>query len=612
MPNQNIQFNGQTLVIPGVAYADNVSAVQPANPALIPPMVFIAYGYGGKPFSAQTFPNGGGQALVDALRGAPSADFVPFISNPSTELFSASEVIYINCSENTQSTLILQDSTPKNIVFMTSADYGPPSNLLMAEVQSATTAGVMMTIFDGYTGINQASADNLGVPFQIAYTGASSGVTMTVTAVSGTGTAVPGGGTVMPTGTGATQLALSSPVSGESITVALGTGQYQTVGQLVAYLNTTSHYVAQVLPNVANGQMPTQFLDSQSATSLPSPVAGANQFVNCTAGIGGILYWVNQFAVSLASASGVIGGTYDVPVNIPLTHFAGAVAGPPTNSDYQSAFNAAALQSAWTVFADSNNPAVIAMGVQHAIDMSEPQNGRWRRFISGSSIGDTVTQAQTQARSMNAYQATYVYPGIWRTDTNTGNNTLYSGLHVAAAVASMMAGNQIAQPLTNVSLIGNGVEAQLSIGAGGQIDLLQQAGVMPIYIDPLSKEPTIVSDFTTWNNDNNPENTFNQQIGCRQALAYSLSQGLQPYIGTIASPYGLAKIKKAATRILNALIYSPGNNGILVSWDPKSMVITFDGTVGGGTVNFTVSVVFVGQVRFILETAFVLPLNLAA
>src|SRR6185437_6405941 len=257
---------------------------------------------------------------------------------------------------------------------------------------------------------------------------------------------------------------------------------------------------AQVLPNVANGQMPTQFIDSQSAVSLPAPVSNVNQFVNCTAGIGSILYWVNQFGQNLASASGVIAGTYDIPSNIQLTHFSGATAVPPTTGDYQTAFNAAALQNAWTVFADSNNPAIIALGTQHAIDMSEPQIARWRRFISGSSIGDTVTQACATSRSMNAYQATYCYPGIWRTDTNTGNNLLYSGLHVAAAVASMMAGNVIAQPLTNVSLIGNGVEVQLSNGAGGQIDTLQQAGVMPIWINSLTLEPTIVSDFTTWNN----------------------------------------------------------------------------------------------------------------
>jgi hypothetical protein len=133
---------------------------------------------------------------------------------------------------------------------------------------------------------------------------------------------------------------------------------------------------------------------------------------------------------------------------------------------------------------------------------------------------------------------------------------------------------------------------------------------MPVYVDPQSLEPTIVSDMTTWQNDNNPENVFNQQIGCRQGLGYSLSQGLRPYVGQIASPFGLTRIRNKAISILNKLIYSPGNNGILVSWDSKSLAITYDGS--NQTANLTVNVVFVGQVRFILELAFVQPLNLAA
>ena len=610
MPNTNVQFQGQTLPIPGSYFADNVQAAQPANPALVPPMVFIAYGYGGKPFTPISFSNGGGQALLDAMRGAPSADFVPFIANPSTQEFGASQIIYINCSQNTQSKLTVADSTGVNVVEMTSADYGPPSNLLMLEVTEGTLGGVMLTLFDGYTGNTQQACDNLGVPFRIAYTGAANGVTMTVQAVSGVAQASQSGGTILAAGAGATALVLSSPTDGESYTLPLGSAQYQTVGQLANFLNTTGHYVAQVLPNVANGQLPTSFLDAQASVPLPPPSSGANQFVDVKAGVGSILYWVNQFAVSMASASGVVAGAYDVPATIPLTHFSGAVAGPPTLGDYADAFTKAGSVNAWTVFADSNDPAVVALGVQHAFDMSQPAVGKWRRFISGSTIGDTKQQAEAVARSMNAFQATYCYPGVWRTDISTGNNTLYSGLHVAAAVASMMAGNPIAEPLTLKSIIGNGVEVDLTTGAGGDIDELQQAGVMPIYMNPLTGVPTIVSDLTTWQNDNNPENVFNQQVACRQGLAYSLSQGLQPYVGQIASPYGIARARKAAVNILNKLIYSPGNNGILVSWDPKSLVLNYDGSTQ--TLNLTVNVVFVGQIRFILELAFVQPLNLAA
>jgi hypothetical protein len=611
MPNVNISFQGQVLPIPGSYYSDNVQATIPTNPALVPPMVFIAYGYGGKPFQPQSFPNGGGQALYNALRGAPSQDFVPFISNPSTTLFGASEVIYINCSQNTQSSLALKNGSAVNTIGMVSTDYGPPSNLLQCSVSGGTIAGVAVELFDGFTGVTQQTADNLGVPLQIAYTGAASGVTLSVTAVSGMASYSPStqNSLSIAADTGATLMTLSSPTSGESLTIPLGSGQYYNCGQLAAYINTTSHFVAQVLPNSSNSLCPTQLLDSSSNIALPAPAGGVNQFVNVTSSPGSILYWMNQFT-GMVQASGVVCTTNNTLAQIPLTHFSGATAVAPSLGNYATAFSAAQSVNAWTVFADSTNAGVRALGQQHALACSTPSVGKWRRFITGSEVGDTVSQTQINARSINAYQVGYVYPGVYRTDITTGSNTLYSGLHAAAAVASMMAGNIIPEPLTMKPLVGNGVEKALTLGAGGDIDNLQQAGVMPIYVNPLTQVPTIVSDLTTWQNDNNPENCFMQQVACRQGLAYSLSQGLQPYVGDIASPFGLAKIKKATITILNKLIWSPGNNGFLVGWNPQSLLLTYDG--GTQAVNLTVQVTFVGQVRFILELVLVQPLNLSA
>lgn len=603
MPNANVQFQGQTLPIPGSYYADNVSATIPANPALVPPLVFIAYGFGGKPNTALSFSGGlGASQLSDAMRGGPGSDFVPFVANPSPVLFGASQITYINPAPNTQSSYVLRDASGNALVNLTSEDYGPPSNLLQAEVDVGTLGGIALTLFDGYSGTNAAQADNLGTPFQVAYTGSVSGATFTTAAASGTGATV---FTLTPGGT----------VSGYSF--PLGSSQYNTVQDLVTAINSASiPFTAQVLSNESNALQPTSTLDT-ATSGLPNPtVAGSlttYNFVNVPGTIGGITFWVNRFASSLATAvisTPASGSAVHLPGVIPLTHFTGATTVAPQASDYADALAVAATLPGWAVFCDSNDPAVVALGVQHAFDVSQPAIGKPRRFVSGSSLGDTVLQAQTVARGMAIYQGTYVYPGIYVTDTNTGINTLYSGLHAAAAVASMFCGNLIAQPLTQQPLFGNGTEVPLSPGAGGQIDLLQQAGAMPVYVNPNTGQVGIVSDFTTWQTDNNPENIFNQQVACRQALAYSLSQGVQPLIGSIASPYGITNIKNRAKLILQQLVYSPGNNGILVSWNAKSLSVTYSGETQ--TANLTVSVVFVGQVRFILELVFVQPLSLAA
>lgn len=603
MPNANVQFEGQTLPVPGSYFADNVSAALPANPALVPPLIFIGYGYGGKPKAVLNFSGGiGANQLLAAMRGGPGSDFVPFIANPSPVLFGASQITYINPAPNTQSSFVLADASGKPLITLTSADYGPPSNLLQVEIDAGSQGGVALTLFDGYTGTNSAQADNLGTPFAVAYTGSVSGATFATAAVSGVG---------------ATNFTLTPGGTVSGFTFPIGGSQYGTVQALVQAINAASiPFTARVLPNASNALQPTSTLDSVSG-GLPNPTVVGNlttpAFVNVSGTIGGIDFWVNRFAPTLATAAIVTaasGNAVHLPAVMPLTHFSGATTVPPTNSDYAAALAVAATIPGWAVFCDSNDPGVVALGVQHAFDVGQPAIGKPRRFVSGSSIGDTVAQASTAARGMAIYQGTYVYPGVYRTDVNTGINTLYSGLHAAAAVASEFCGNLIAQPLTLQPLFGNGVEVALSLGAGGDIDLLQQAGVMPLFVSPNDGQVSVVSDFTTWQTDNNPENIFNQQVACRQALAYSLSQGLQPLVGTIESPYGMTNIKNRAKKILNQLIYSPGNNGILVSWDPKSLSLTFDGDTQA--VSLIVDVVFVGQVRFILELVFVQPLNLVA
>lgn len=599
MPNANVQFLGQTLPIPGAYYGDNVQATLPANPALVPPLIFIANGFGGKYCTPYNYSGGAGlTALQSAMRGGPGASFVPFIANPSPTLFGASQVTYLNVANNTPSTYVLNDASGHAVIDLTSANYGPPSNLLQVEVDAGSQAGIMLTLYDGYSG-NAVTSDNLGYPLAIAYTGTLSSASFTVAAVSGQN---------------ATALTLTDgAASGQTVTFPLGTSQYGTIQQLVTAINAGSQpFTARVLPNLSNALQATNTLDA-STGSLAPPTNSVPNFVAVPGTKGGIASWVNVFASGFATATiatSASGGTAQLPGLIPFTHFTGATYVPPTNNDYINALAVAATLPGWVVFCDSNAEGVVMAGAQHAFDLSQPDMGKPRRFISGSSIGDTTTAASTVAQDMSVYQGTYVYPGIYAINNITNVNTLYGGLYAAAAVASMMCGNQIAQPLTMQPLVGTGVEVQLTEGAGGQIDLLQQAGVMPIYVSPDDGQVTIVSDFTTWQTDNNPENIFNQQVACRQALQYSMRQGLRPYVGSIASPYGMTNMKNAAVSILNQLIYSPGNNGILASWNTSSLALTYNGSTQA--VTLTVEVVFVGQVRFILEETFVQPLSLAA
>ncbi len=597
MPNVNEQFQGATLILPGVYTADNVSATLPTNGTPPPPLLFIGFGDGNEPQTLQFYSDA--QSLTDSLRGGPCAEFVPFLTNPSNELAGAQLITYINVGANTQSSLALLTSGSTTAIMLTSADYGVPSNLLQAEVQTGTVTGKKLTLYDAYMaqfsasgGQSTLTGDNLGVPFQLAYIGtAVSGVSYTVTL----------------SGSNAITLSVTSPNQGESFSFPLGTGTYSTVTALVEALNGTGYYSAQVVSST-NGQLPTNELDAAATISLPIPVSGVAQYVNVTATLGDVVYWVNTFASAMATAVQSITPSVpaDAVVNIPFTNFMGGTNVVPTTQDYADAFNLALTTPGWVVFADSNSAAVVAQGTQHAVTASSITEHRFRRFITGSSLGDTIATSVANARSMNAKEATYCYPGIYRTSTQTGQNVAYGGLAVAAAVAGLMAGNRVAEPVTNKALVGNGVEVTLAVA---QINQLQQAGILVTRVPSSTGVPTVVSDLTTWQNDNNPENVFNQQVACRQDLQYGFISVLQPYVGQIDSGgTSLGKVKNAVVSYLNGKVYSgTGSSGTLSSWDSTSLALTFTGATQ--TLAVKVDVVFVGQNRFITVFVPVQPLN---
>jgi hypothetical protein len=594
MPQQGINFGGQFIGLPGVYYADNVSAAGNIPPPLTPPLLVIGYGWGPKPKTPITFSNS--QNMYAAVRGAPVASFIPFFQTPSPTLNGAQQITFIDASQNTQSQAALSASGALGVqTLLTSVQYGPPSNQLLYTVQPGTTAGRKVTLYDGY-GQTQLVGDNLTVPLQLAYSGTATGAvsyTVTTGVVSGT-------------------FACSSPIAGESVSIPIGSGGYSTVSQLVQYLNGTGNYFAQLLSS-SQGLLPSLSLSPVTAATLAIPTTGqALQYSNVGAYLQDIAFWVNQFASTLATAT-VSGTAQDnanyLPVTGTPTFFSGARGVPPVNADYAAALTVALTTPAWVVFCDSNTPAVQALLAQHCEIASSPPNNAWRRGFTGSSLGDSVTTTIVNSRNINSYQVAYVYPGIWAINTNTGASQLYSGLYAAAMAASMATGNQIAQPLTNKPLSAIGVEqpggSTLSIS---QLIQLQNNGVMCVYQPQQTNVPTILSDMTTWETDNNVENTSSQQVACRFWLAYSMITALQPYVGSIASPIIEIGMVNAAKRTLNKLIYAGGSsNGILASWDAGSLILVFTSANQLAAVNF--SATLVSQNRYITEQASIQPLN---
>ena len=594
MPNLNVNFGGQQLIIPGAYYNDDVTAALTTSAALVPPLVWVCFSYGGVKNTPASFTTA--QDTLNFLRGAPCAAMVPFIFTPSGELNGASIVTVIPVGSNTTASFTYNNGSSTPVLTATTVNQGLVSNLMQTSVVSGTIAGRLITLFDGYASTS-TYADNLGVPFQIAYSGVATGVTFTVT----------------QTGGQATSLTTTGAPTGQNLTIQLGPAGYSTVTEVVEYINGTGFYGAQVLsggPGYDHGLLPSQLLDAQGPVALQPLASGSMVYANVGAGLNDISYWMQTAASSYVNTPTLlVTSSYaNIPAAIPLTHFTGGTNVPPVLSDYAAGLNVALGVPAWAVIADQNITGLPALLAQHAETASSITQRRWRRAVSGSNIGDSVTTVTAMAISLNAFQMTYCYPGIYQNNPNTGVNTLYGGYYVAAAVAGIMCGNPVMTPLTNKSLTGNGVEVQSTVS---QINTLQQAGVMPLWVDPNTLVPTIVSDFTTWQNDANPENVFNQQVAGRQYLSYVMVLANQPYTGAIESSVSIQNQKKANIAALNGQVVTPtATAGVLNSWDKNSLTLTYTGAQQLTAITF--QAVFVGQNRFTTITNYVQPLNLSA
>ncbi len=584
MPNPNSSFQGATLSIPGVYYDVNVNGTLSTNPPTTPPLIFIGYGSGIPPLTPTNFTTP--QSLINALRGGSAASFVNFLTNPSPGLAGADNITFINVGENTQGTYTLQSAAPSGVITLTTTNYGAPSNLMQVEVQSGSVGGINLTLFDGYANTG-TTGYNLGIPFQLAYTGTTGTVTYSVVYTNGS----------------ASTFEITSTVAGQSMSIPIGASGYSTVTQLVQYIQGSGlPYQANV---ISDGYLPTADLDAASTVSLPVESGSTYTFVNVTSTLNDIAFWVNQYASTFCTAtipSTITSEPSNIPVDIPLTHFSGATSVPPLTADYANGFTLALTLPGWVVFADSNTPAVIALGASHVETASSIPERKWRRFVSGSNVGDSIATTISVAQGINSEYVSYCYPGVTAINTNTGQNQTYGGLYLGAMVAGMFCGANVNQPVTNASLNVTGLELSLTTS---QINQLQQGGIIVGRYNHANL-PVISSDMTCWQNDNNPSRIFNQQIAIQSAIGYGIVATLNPYIGNVnGGPVSTQIMNTALLNYLNSIIYTGvGSAGLITGY--QNINLTFVNSTQ--SVSVSMEVVPVGQNRFIEVYTSVLPL----
>ena len=132
-------FDGQLLISPVTAAVINDAAMRNQNLTVGNAVAIVGVAGGGKPKTALTF--GSPQEAQRALGSGELLDAVLAAFDPSRETGGPSRVIAVRVNPAVQATLTLQDSTPANVITLTSTGYGLAENSVRVKIEAGSLTG---------------------------------------------------------------------------------------------------------------------------------------------------------------------------------------------------------------------------------------------------------------------------------------------------------------------------------------------------------------------------------------------------------------------------------------------------------------------------------------
>ena len=573
-------FNGREWITPATMSAVNDSAMAPANANVGNVACYLGESTGGEPGVVLSFGSPqeaqatlvSGELLVAAMKAFSASD----------ETGGPAQVDVIRVNPATQSSLVLLDTASAPAITIESADWGAYTAQIKLTVEAAS-GGV------GYSataaiGSASYSADNLTAnPFDVAYTGAQSSASMSITPTTMTLTA------------------------GGSPAATINFATYPTVGQLVDYINTIAGFEADVNGGAANAPS-LNGLDSVTSVALPVPVGGVFTSVAVTANLNALMNWVNSVA---PLSQPLIVGTYvagysGLPLtHIPFTYLAGGSDGVTTPTDYDSALTILQNSDVQWITPIDPEPAVWAMVDAHVQFMSNVGNME-RRAIVGPALGTTDAEAIAFAFNLNSNRTSLVHLGYYDFDL-TGVLTglqLYSPYLTAAAIAGAFSGVSPGTAMTNKAMSFAGLERLLNVPT--DTDALLTGGVMPV-----AKQKTgymVIQSISTWLVNGNYDKR-EQSVGW--ALDYTCRtsrEQLDPLRGAKITPITLGRAVTLTETNLKALaVPDPQGPGVLAgdATNPPYKNITAQGAGDVIAVSFQCSPVI--PANYVSVTVFAVP-----
>lgn len=515
-------FDGQLLISPVTAAVINDSAMRNQNLTVGNAVAIVGVSGGGKPKTALTF--GSPQEAQRALGSGELLDAVLAAFDPSRETGGPSRVIAVRVNPAVQAALTLRDSTPADVINLTSTGYGLAENTVRVKIEAGSLTGLRPTV---QKGVSYYTIDNLTRnAFVIRYTGAGASGQMSITGTS-----------------------VVLKVAGATVaTIDLNT--YKTIQELVDRINLVTDFTASV--GDANYSKP-----ALNGLDFVTDVDVKTANYTAKADLQALVDWFNGAQQDFVRATRVAGAGKP-PAITGFQFLSGGSDGTSSISDWTDAFEALQSVDVQWVTPVSGDAAIHAMADAHCAFMSNVAR-KERRAIVGMGLSTTDSAAIDAAKALNSDRTSLVHIGHYNYD-ETGALRLYPAYISAALLSGAFAGVSPGTPLTNKTIRVQGLERELRNPI--DTDVLINGGVL--CLENTGQGYKVVQSISTWLvNDN-----YNRvEVSCGVAMDFvtrNVREALDVLRGQKGNPLVLSRAVSIVQSTLRALAQEePQGPGVL-------------------------------------------------
>ncbi len=410
---------------------------------------------------------------VGTLRSGPLMEAVRLAFNPGGGL-NPQRVFAVRVNPATQASVNLVDGSANDMIMLTSRDYGLYVNQIKVTLEAGTNYGKKVTV-EFQSDPAETFDDIRRQSFTIEYTGGA--CTMTIVNNSGTQT-------------------LTTSAGGLSITL----GDYNTVGELVAYINSQTDFTCSAVAGQENAS-PLK-LDAVSAQDINSASYTAESTFQA------IIDTINAGSARISAAAANAANDRVIPENLAATFLTGGTEGTYDATAWSNALTMLEAEDIQFISTPDSDSAAHASIKTHCEQMSAVTGRRERQFLVGApyktgQMSTEITSAISAAQTLNSKNGMYVFNGGTQRDVN-GVIQNYGGSYAACMLMGAKCALAINQPLTFKEL--NFIELEWKLSDTNLENLLKN-GVAAINYN-VNGIPHLVRQFNTYQTNDLKFNEF--------------------------------------------------------------------------------------------------------